>query len=119
MGCVLADLGKHIGNEELRAEIEELWAQVSELSPDDGDYAEKMEQIDSLQGAIDFCDWNDDPEYIREDWFFGGYAEFLASGLGPTEGWPYDYIDWAKAADALAQDYKTLDILGQCYYVRG
>ena len=64
--------------------------------------------------------WCEDPVFIRADYFDSGeYAEFYANDLGPTEGWPYDHIDWEKAADSLRVDYKQVAIRGETYYVRG
>lgn len=63
-------------------------------------------------------DWCDNAEYIREDYFFDGFAEDLADNFGPVRGWPYEYIDWGRATQALAMDYKAVDIDGDTYYVR-
>lgn len=113
----MAELGKHIGKEEILAHIQKL---KDELNEDDNwgdeDILAKIEQLDDL---LSYVDWTENPEFIREDWLYGGFCEFLADSMGsPTQGWPYDFIDWGKAADALAQDYKQVTILGDTYYVR-
>lgn len=97
----MTSLGKHIGNEELRAEIQALKDSLT----DDWGNEETLDQIKQLEDVIDFCDWCDDPEYIREDWFFGGYCEFLAESIYDLPaGWPCNCIDWDKAADQLLVD---------------
>lgn len=109
-------LGKHIGNEELRAYLKDL---REDLDGTFGDADEVLAQIKSIEDVIEFTSYRDDPEYLRDDYFDSGeYATFLADQLGPTEGWPYDYINWADATDALRQDYKQVEILGVTYYVR-
>lgn len=109
-------LGKHIGNEELRAEIQALKDSLT----DDWGNEETLDQIKNLEDVIDFCDWRDDPEYIRHDWFFGGYCEFLAVQVYgiDLDNWPLTCIDWDKAAEQLLVDYKQISILGEAYYVR-
>jgi len=54
---------------------------------------------------------------IRED-DFAGYAKELANDIGsvgPDDRWPYDYIDWRKAAEALKEDYFDIEIEGNTY----
>ena len=105
-------LGKHIGSEEIQAKIQSLKDDLN-VSWGDEDTLAKIEQLDELLSFF-----GTDAEFIRHDWFFGGFSEFQALQLGPAHGWPYDYIDWDKAADALALDYKQVTILGDTYYVR-
>ena len=110
-------LGKHIGKEELR----DFLASAKEELADNLDSQDRPvieEQIKNIEDVLDFCDWNEDPEFIRHDWFWGGYAEILAQQLGPVEGWPYDCLDWHKAAEALSYDYKQVRILEDIYYVK-
>lgn len=108
--------GKHIGNEELRAYIRD---RREDLDGTFGGADEVLQEIKDIEDVIEFTSYADDPEYLRDDYFDSGeYAEFLADGLGPTTGWPYDCIDWVKAADGLRPDYRQVEILGVTYYVR-
>lgn len=55
------------------------------------------------------------------DSYFEEYAQDLAEDIGamdPKQGWPHTCIDWAKAAQELQQDYATVTIDGQDYWVR-
>lgn len=108
-------LGKHFGKEEILAEIQSL---KDELNEDDkwGD-EDILAQIEELDELLSF--FGTDAEFIRSDWFFDGYCKFLVDSMGnPNQGWPYDYIDWDKAAEVLSLDYKQVTILGDTYYVR-
>lgn len=49
------------------------------------------------------------------------YARQTAEDLlprGSLSGWPFDYIDWERAADALQSDYSQIEIAGTTYYYR-
>lgn len=49
------------------------------------------------------------------------YAEEYAYETGAVErdSWVETVIDWAKAADALKEDYREVEILGSTFYLRG
>jgi hypothetical protein len=58
--------------------------------------------------------------FIAED-YFEEYARELATDIGavdPNASWPNGYIDWTRAADALKQDYTSVDIDGRTYWYR-
>lgn len=111
----MADLGKHIGKEEILDSIQALKDDLTDNWGDEGVLAD----IKNLEEVLEDVDWCEDPEFIREDWFYGGYCQFLVGSMGdPDRGWPYDFIDWGKAAGALRQDYNVVEILGETYYVR-
>ena len=53
--------------------------------------------------------------------YFQDYAQEMAEEIGAISRdaqWPLSFIDWEKAADALAMDYCEEDIDGHTYYVR-
>lgn len=54
---------------------------------------------------------------VRDD-YFEDFAQYEAGEGMPLIGWPYDHIDWAKAADALKQDYKQVSFSDETYWVR-
>jgi hypothetical protein len=64
---------------------------------------------------------NRDSQLIHED-AFEDYARELAEDLHGKEireaSWPFDCIDWERAADELRADYTTVEIDGNTYYVR-
>jgi hypothetical protein len=52
---------------------------------------------------------------------FRNYAEDFADEIGAVDSeanWPNNYIDWDRAADALSQDYSTVEFEGTYYYYR-
>ena len=65
------------------------------------------------------ADWPHGETLIRES-HFEHYARELADELGSTVNseWPSCHIDWEAAADALQQDYTTIDFDGVDYFVR-
>jgi hypothetical protein len=60
---------------------------------------------------------------LIRDSYFETYARELADDLYGTEirnaSWPFDYIDWTAAAEALQMDYSQVDYDGVTYWVRG
>ncbi len=67
-------------------------------------------------------DWADDfePTLIHET-YFEDYARELADDCGMLDkdaGWPANHIDWDAAADALKQDYTTVEYDGDTYFLR-
>jgi hypothetical protein len=102
--------------QDIKEEIAIIRGDLEELGPDDDLEAE----ADRLQEVLDAVSWNEDPEFIDEEFFDSGkYAEQYAKGFGPTTGWPYDYIDWERAASVLRIDYRAVEIDGVTYLVRG
>ena len=65
-------------------------------------------------------DWTYGATMIRED-YFENYAQEFAEDIGSIDrnaAWPLSYIDWEAAANALKQDYTTVEFQGSTYYVR-
>jgi len=65
-------------------------------------------------------DWKYGTTLIRDD-YFESYARDLAEDIGAIDrnaAWPLSYIDWPAAADALKQDYTSVDFDGVTYWVR-
>lgn len=87
--------------------------------PDDAEYRELAEQLgcedaDSLEAYGD----NYEPTLIAET-YFETYAEELAEDVGAITrdaNWPNNHIDWEEAADALKQDYTSVEIGAATYY---
>lgn len=72
------------------------------------------------QGARDLVDWEYGETLIRDD-YFPEYAQELAEDIGAIErdgGWPLQYIDWQRAADALQMDYTPIEFDGVTYWAR-
>lgn len=102
---------KLMGKEDIRALIEELRS-GEDVCDEDLKTAQGWE--DALDQVLDYCE---DPIFVRED-HFEEFAQSLVADLGPTEGWPYDCIDWAKAAESLRQGYREFWIDCETYLVR-
>jgi hypothetical protein len=75
------------------------------------DFTKLFEDVESATGC--HHDW-----VLISDSHFEEWCEDYANGMGPTSGWPYDCIDWTKAADALKQDYKQVSFSDETYWVR-
>ncbi len=60
-------------------------------------------------------------ETLIRDSYFIEYAEELANeicDMKSTNAWPFCHIDWEAAADALKQDYFSVDFDGVTYWIR-
>ena len=65
-------------------------------------------------------DWKHGEAMIRDS-YFETYARELADDIGAVskdQSWPNSFIDWEAAADALKQDYTSVDFDGVEYWVR-
>lgn len=120
------DYGQVIDTRQLidrAAEIEDTLG--DEMSPEllGEDYLQELrEELAAIQDAeqAGIPDWPYGETLIRED-YFTEYAQDLAEDIGaiPSEyGWPTSHIDWDAAADALKQDYTTVELDGSTYYAR-
>jgi hypothetical protein len=108
-------------------EIIELIDEIeSEFTNDEGELKitdpEVLDEYTALKDIVD--EIGDEAAYgvslIRED-YFETYAEELANDIGAIDrdaDWPVMYIDWEAAADALKQDYMSIDIQGDEYWYR-
>lgn len=69
---------------------------------------------DSATGNRSGTNWT-----LVRDSYFQQYAENMAFDMGSVkDAWPFDHIDWARAARALQADYKQVDYDGETYWVR-
>lgn len=71
------------------------------------------------QGESATADWRHGETLIRDS-YFEEYARELADDIGAVKdtGWPVDYIDWERAADALKMDYTSIEYGDVTYWVR-
>lgn len=83
--------------------------------------AEELRTLKALEEeAASSPDWTYGETLIRDS-YFREYAEQLADDLGAVDRdarWPVCYIDWDAAADALKQDYSSVDFDGVTYWIR-
>lgn len=91
--------------------------------------AGKLNEIDEMlsdpnikeyQAAYDDISTYKD-EYLISEHYFEHHAAELAEDLGLVDRnaiWPYNHIDWSAAAEDLKQDYVTISIGSEDYYVR-
>ena len=85
---------------------------------------ENQEEIDALTALKDYCwdsGWRYGIAFVAEE-DFEEYAQELAADLYGEEirnaSWPFDCIDWERAAGALRQDYSSIDYQGTTYLFR-
>lgn len=80
---------------------------------------------DELKNLIDLREqfgreWNDGITFVKDS-HFEEFAEDEADRLGyfgncSKNDWPYNYIDWSKAADYLQSDYSSVEFDGETYW---
>ena len=84
---------------------------------------ENQEELDELLAMKYECDpaWKYGMAFIAEE-DFEEYAQDLVSDLYGEEirnaFWPFDCIDWEKAAASLRMDYSSIDYQGTTYLFR-
>lgn len=88
----------------------------------DDDEAEELAALQALAEEAEgyAADWQYGEALIR-DTYFTEYAMQMAEDIGavdPNATWPANYIDWDAAADALKQDYTSVDFDGVEYWIR-
>ncbi|MCR4331055.1 MAG: hypothetical protein NUV49_04230 [Patescibacteria group bacterium] len=116
-------------NEEKKQEIEEHNAELEEGEEPEEFEAEEMdegekEELRILREFKDDCgsrEWKYGLAFINDD-YFTEYAEETAYDIGAVDrnaNWPVMFIDWDAAAEALKQDYLTIELEGNTFYYRG
>lgn len=85
---------------------------------EDAEYKALVALQDEAEGYSE--DWRHGAALIRDS-YFTEYAQDLAEDIGAIGkdlAWPACHIDWDAAADALKQDYTSVDFDGVTYWVR-
>ncbi len=86
----------------------------------DEDEVEELARLKKLAAQGEgYGDWDSGETLISES-HFPDYARELHADTSETvlDAWPYNCIDWEKAADELKQDYTELDFDGTAYFMR-
>lgn len=86
------------------------------------DFGDELKALLALQGEAEgYSDWRHGVALIRDS-HFKDYVRELAEELHGDKmrsaEWPFDCIDWEKAATELQQDYTSVDFDGVDYWVR-
>ena len=97
------------------------WAKASE--EDAAELATLTELLSDLRGNGGDEKWRGDwyPVTLIRDSYFEDYAQSLAEDIGAIDAnasWPNNFIDWDAAADALKQDYTTVEYEDVTYWTR-
>lgn len=101
--------------------------ELEDLETPDEDEQEERTKLDALLG--DMRGYGGDHQW-RGDWYpitliadesFEEYAQDLAEDIGAIQRdaqWPNNHIDWKAAAEALQQDYSSVEYDGTTYWYR-
>ena len=85
------------------------------------DTAQELQVLFTLQDeASGSPDWRHGETLIRDS-YFESYAQELAEDIGAISrdaGWPNNHIDWEAAAEALQQNYTSVEFDGVTYWIR-
>jgi hypothetical protein len=88
---------------------------------DDGE-RDRLEALIGLENDLgDLHIYSRNGEALIADRDFEDYARELhedIEGRDKATGWPYDYIDWGRAAEALQADYTSIEFDGDTYWYR-
>lgn len=75
--------------------------------------------LEEISGNLDSIASREGSTLIAEE-YFETYAQDYAESTGAISSenqWPLSYIDWDAAADALKQDYTSVELDGTTYYL--
>ena len=91
---------------------------TAELEDWEDENQEELEELRQL--ADEIPEWRHGETLINDDYFVE-YAADLADDLYDMNkhSWPFDCIDWDRAADALKMDYSSCEYQGETYWFRG
>lgn len=87
---------------------------------DDDENAELATLVALANEAEGYGDWAHGETLVRDSHFVE-YAQQLADDIGAIDrnaSWPLNHIDWEAAAEALKQDYSSVDFDGVTYWIR-
>lgn len=118
-----AEIGADIlDSRDVDERIEELESAIADGDLGVLDYDTELDELRDLRKqAQDYTsEWRYGVTLILDDYFVE-YAQQMAEDIGATpreHTWPLSYIDWDRAADALKQDYTSIEIAGHEYWVR-
>lgn len=98
------------------------WEQITEEM--DSDDREELEALRALVAEAEGYspDWSYGVPLIR-DTYFEEYAQQTAEDTCPISGgmpnhWPFDCIDWKRAARELQQDYTSIEFDDVTYWIQ-
>lgn len=107
----------------LTDERDDLEDQDADDDDNDGEIEVLNEQIKMLKEFLEelqanSSDWRH--ETVIADDHFVAYAQDIADELSDADfmQWPFDCIDWEKAADRLKEDYNSADLDGEEFWIR-
>lgn len=111
----------YLDTRDLDRRLEELRSQRDDEEEPalDDEEREECEELERLEAEIG-SEWVYGATMIPET-DFTDYARELAEDIGAVPEnaeWPASYIDWERAAEALAMDYITVEYEDTTYYVR-
>lgn len=119
-----------IDSRDIIARIEELQANL-EAAKEAGDSADLAQAAEDAAELTALLALQSEAEGYADDWHYGvglirdsyftRYAQELADDIGAIDRpatWPCNHIDWEAAADALKQDYTSVEFDGVTYWVR-
>lgn len=97
-----------------------------DLGPEDNavDQDSLFAELRALRALADEAEGSPDwthGETLIADSHFQAYAQELAEDIGAIQAnasWPNNHIDWEAAADALKQDYFSVEFGSTTYWIR-
>jgi len=94
-----------------------------QVQSDIEEFYKLRELLDDLKGQGGDEEWRGAwyPVTLVKDDYFKEYAQGLAEDIGAVPkdlSWPACHIDWDAAADALQNDYTSVDYDGETYWTR-
>lgn len=100
----------------------ESWEDDPDIGLTDDESQELADLRDLAEEGEGLSDWRYGVTLIRDDYFEEYAQEFFEdtrdSNSSKITEWPYCHIDWEAAADALKEDYTSIDFGDETYWGR-
>ena len=118
-------MNREINNTDDVIDSRDVIARIDELEAIENPNMDDADELVTLKALADeasqyAADWEYGETLIRDS-YFRDYAEELADDIGAVSKdatWPNNFIDWEAAADALKQDYTSVEFDGVTYWIR-
>jgi hypothetical protein len=85
------------------------------------EFQDELDKLEEFKSDVSSGEWKYGMAFIADE-HFEDYARQMAEDIGAISssngGWPMDYIDWERAADALKMDYSSVELDGNTFWYR-
>ncbi len=121
------DWRSNLTDEQIHKLAEEIGCEVVDLDEQDFLWewdcsgSDRITAIRDLKNEFNFREWNNGKTFVKDS-YFEEFAREEAENIGAfnarENSWPYNCIDWQRAAEELQYDYTSVEFDGETYWYR-